>query len=638
MMPKLHLKRALALAPFALLLLGNCSAPADGEPTISASPIAAPPLAARAASNPGDSCSGPGDCASGFCVDGVCCSTKCHAGCQACSASKKQSGTASGTCGPRKAGMPPQPPNLCPIVPGSICAKGTCNGVGACGAAPDTPCGVVQCQLGDTQSAQPTCGATAACDSSIVTSCGAFLCDDVSHLCPASCTSTAQCQPNHYCRGGACLPTHDNGMPCSDDEQCTNGNCYVGKGKVSGVCCDSDCAQPCYSCYSSEQAQPKHGSCRAVKANADPNDDCAPGTDVCKGRGVCAGNGACETQTPDGTVCGDQATCSVNGETATVVATKQCATGACVAGSTTYACEGVSKCNASGNNCLEKCSSNADCQSTYYCQGGTCLERSGIGTACGVDSECLSEHCTDGVCCDLACDGQCEACDVAQNEGSCTTLAAGSTPRGTRAPCPGAGSSGNACAARVCDGKPENRKVCEGFADDKTVCAPANCAEDALGSTYTPPSTCDGKGSCELAKPIPCGAFTCSNGCGTSCTAQAAEQDCVESAQCAGDKCVLTPRCLDDAHATPGDGTVEDCAPYVCTGSACLETCSSSEECVGGARCDAATRTCVADANSQSDPGDPGCGCRTGRQPKGPPGTLWLLGLATFALRRRRHA
>ncbi len=68
----------------------------------------------------GATCGTDGDCAAGFCVDGVCCANACVGPCRSCN----QSG-AGGLCQPYSNGSDPDQE-----------CSGTCNGAGACGAAP----------------------------------------------------------------------------------------------------------------------------------------------------------------------------------------------------------------------------------------------------------------------------------------------------------------------------------------------------------------------------------------------------------------------------------------------------------------------------------------------------------------------
>lgn len=73
------------------------------------------------ASPDGSACASGNTCSSGYCVDGVCCGSACTGLCQACTASKKGSGT-NGTCGPIDAGIDPD----------NECSAGHCNGAGTC--------------------------------------------------------------------------------------------------------------------------------------------------------------------------------------------------------------------------------------------------------------------------------------------------------------------------------------------------------------------------------------------------------------------------------------------------------------------------------------------------------------------------
>jgi len=75
----------------------------------------------QATSANGAPCTSAAQCASGYCADGVCCDSWCLGSCQACTATKKGSGT-DGTCGNIKYDTDPD----------DECWGGSCDGKGAC--------------------------------------------------------------------------------------------------------------------------------------------------------------------------------------------------------------------------------------------------------------------------------------------------------------------------------------------------------------------------------------------------------------------------------------------------------------------------------------------------------------------------
>src|SRR5829696_2573039 len=50
------------------------------------------------------------------------------------------------------------------------------------------------------------------------------------------------------------------------------------------------------------------------------------------------------------------------------------------------------------------------------------------GRVCARGEQCASGRCVDGRCCNDACGGACEACNVAGEEGRCTSVPAGEDP------------------------------------------------------------------------------------------------------------------------------------------------------------------------------------------------------------------
>jgi hypothetical protein len=267
------------------------------------------------------------------------------------------------------------------------------------------------------------------------------------------------------------------------------------------------------------------------------------------------------------------------------------------------------------------CAIDSECGFDRLCIDGKCCEgcaaKKNLGEACTADAQCGSGHCVDSVCCNNACTSQCAACDVEGAKGTCTPIIG--DPRGGRTACAGAGTP---CAGK-CDGV---YVLTCGYPGPAESCG-ATCSEGRAV-----PSACDGKGACKVSTPIPCGSYACTDGaCKSSCTTDA---DCTTGYRCQGSSCVpaTVGTCSEDlATATSLDGRSRACAPFRCDPSlgACREICNTSDDCLAGNVC-AETKACVAPAPEPANQG----GCSYGA--RGPYGSFALLGLAAFALRRRR--
>jgi hypothetical protein len=149
-------------------------------------------------------------CATAACVDGVCCDASCRGDCDACSASRKQSGRDDGVCGPAKEGTDPR--DACSRGPTSCGRDGLCDATGGCRLA--APRGV-PCEDGKTCDGLGACVAppTAVCDGDHTTTsadsttrrdCTPYKCDPQGG-CRKECRSVADCVPPNVCDGeGKC--------------------------------------------------------------------------------------------------------------------------------------------------------------------------------------------------------------------------------------------------------------------------------------------------------------------------------------------------------------------------------------------------------------------------------------------------
>ncbi len=86
---------------------------------------------------------------------------------------------------------------------------------------------------------------------------------------------------------------------------------------------------------------------------------------------------------------------------------------------TPYLCDGI------GVSCPVSCGSDAGCVSNHFCIGNSCTIKKVNGTVCNGANECLSGNCVDGYCCNGLCGSACDACNLANNLGSCKLKADG---------------------------------------------------------------------------------------------------------------------------------------------------------------------------------------------------------------------
>jgi len=282
------------------------------------------------------------------------------------------------------------------------------------------------------------CNGSGDCTEPGTADCDTALCaDDGSAACDTSCTPTS-CASNQYCDPtGACVAKLGNGNSCSDDAQCTAGNC------VDGTCCNNDCDGQCESCTESGSV----GTCK-VRTGA-----------PLATRPACDGSGPCRAQC-DGT---DGDACVYPGN-ATVCAASSCSAGEYTPEST---CDGSGSCPSQsseqcpGNRCLGgECAdcTQSSCTGNTYCGGsGACVNKKGNNSSCDGDVECQSDNCSvdsgDGMCC-------------ASDRDNC----------------------GGSCVDQSTD--ESNCGACDNECDHDHTCTGGSCACDG----YTLPSSCGGCG------------------------------------------------------------------------------------------------------------------------------------------------
>jgi hypothetical protein len=318
------------------------------------------------------------------------------------------------------------------------------------------------------------------------------------------------------------------GASCAADGECSSGFC------ADGVCCDKACNGQCEACDVTK------GTCKPVTGEPrGKREKCR--IDVLADPGC---NLAC-----NGT---DEKACQYPTTTAT------CSKDECVDGKERHAstCDGAGKCKdvvkecgdyaCSGKLCNTTCTTKADCvHGNHFCEAGKCIPQQANGSTCTRDEACASGICVDGTCCETKCDGQCQACDVPGQAGKCVPIKG--KPHGMRADC--TKNATNACESKSCDGI--DTTSCAG-----TVGPCANYACDDVNKT-----------------------------CKKSCIA---DVDCGSGFQCdtATASCVpRTSRCIGTAELQAADGSKTKCTAFICRDGACLDKCTSTNDCQGGYIC-----------------------------------------------------
>ncbi len=621
----------------------------------------------------GGDCQGAGCrvCATGNCTDGYCCDTACNGPCEACSATKKGSGS-SGTCGPVGAGTDPD--DECIADTTSTCGRnGNCDGAGACALyASGTVCDPRTCSNGTTQSNADTCDGSGTCVDNGTTSCSPYACTGGACV-GGACNADSDCQSGYYCASDdQCHTKKTQGESCDTTADCKGAGCAVcdSGNCVDGVCCDTACNGACDACAISAGAA-ADGTCSIQSSGAVGAPACAPyacdGSNAacpsscvsdadCDAAHYCASDQTCKPKKVQGSICDGSAGADCFNTGCGVCQTGFCVDGFCCDSACDGLCQSCSSAakgagvngecgvvadgtdpasdcapyTCSAGACGSGCTGDADCGSGTVCitSSGTCVKPAGQGTACTANAGCQSGFCVDGVCCDTACTGQCEACDDVGSEGTC--VAVKGDPHGNRTACDG---DPAACGGQ-CNGT--SRAQCT-YPASGTTCGSPTC-DSGSAKTFA----CDGQGSCAALAPVKCGEYACdTTACKTSCSG---DSDCANGYACSSSTCVPSgAKCSDDLSQSIGsDGATKQCAPYLCssTNGTCAISCADSSECADGNICDPASKACVPGSSGGGANGadQGGCGCRTAGDTRGS-GAPWLIafGLLALALRRRER-
>lgn len=456
-------------------------------------------------------------CLTGFCVDGRCCENACNTECETCN-------NGAGTCEPATLGS--EENDECPA---GTCLTGTCgDGTGACGFEPNTTvCDPAACTGGEATDAGFCAGDSATCNTDQTpTDCSPFACGTTT--CASTCTvgTDVGCETGFHCVGGnSCVADIADGLACSVDNDCINGEC------ADGVCCDDPCDGLCEACTAALTGE-LDGDCAPVTEGLETADECADaaaGTNCATG--TCNGAGACGVED-----LGDPPT---------------------------VACPDTLQCDGTSSACPADCNGNDElCIAAEFCNGSdTCVPDDGPGDACTRDAQCLDNLCNETVGeCQCTTDTDCgaaEFCDNTAPTGNTLTCTDDSALGGAcddNEDCvSGACSVGNACICddnADCSGSP-NTYCDDDFHGDTGACLPVGDPGDA----------CDEGTDCVS------GLCNVDDTCG--CTADA---QCDEANEFCDDSAITgdTDTCVPDRADTQACDDNGDCTSDVCTANACV--------------------------------------------------------------------
>ncbi|MFT3771836.1 MAG: kelch repeat-containing protein [Minicystis sp.] len=484
----------------------------------------------------GQSATTPNQCLTGFVADGVCCDVACVGTCIACTAQKKGFG-ADGTCGSIQAGTDPD--KECIDQGAASCGpSGSCNGSGACALYPSgTVCNAGSCQ-GSTLVQPSLCDGFGFCIGGVTSSCAPATC--AGGTCLSGCKSDSDCVATAWCNAGTCAAKKPLGQPATTPNECLTG--FL----ADGICCNTACTGTCVACTAAKKGAGADGTCAAIVAGNDPDDECAATPAAsCGTTGSCDGQGACALH-PNGTVC-NPGSC----QGMTLVSPDLCdGNGVCVVGGTIDCSPAMCTSGACANSCVI----DDDCKSaSSYCNGGTCAAKKGTGQPAKLGNECLTGFAADGVCCNAACQGgPCDACSVA----------AGATKDGVCAALDGAAcDDGDACTqVDTCNGS-----VCTG-AMPTTCPAPDQCHDAGLCNPTS--------GACaDVPKPDgaacdddnPCTADACK--AGVCVGVSVLDNTPCPGGVCIAGTCVLDPNVATGSSSSGGGGSASTTSSAASTGA-----------------------------------------------------------------------
>lgn len=510
-----------------------------------------------------------------------------------------------------------------------------------------TLCSVGACSNGVQTLAAVCPGSYDGCPAAAVQDCGPYNCGN--GACLTSCSSSADCRNGAVCENSVCHTKQPVGQPCTTDAMCAQGHCVDGfccNQACQGQCeaCDVDrhhgeCVAVTGAPRGNRKACSSDGSRCGGTCGGQERQGCAyPGASTqCRApscsantatlEASCDGAGACPTiETADCGVPGCDSTlckgdCRVDSDCASG---SYCAGGFCRAKlANGTACTGSLHC-ASGfcvdGVCCDK-ACDGQCEACDVAgAAGTC--RPVLGAPHAGRTSCIS----DGTSCGGACDGKHgAACAYPGSTVECRTPSCTAGVATAQATCDGKGSCPSVqtspCAPYACSGN-----VCAGNCSIDSDCVAGDfCLAGVCKSLQPLGATCSGANQC--ASNFCVDGVCCDNACAGQCQAcnlpgtagtcsTVKGQPAGSRAACVGDGSVCAGSC-DGVNATactyPGSAVscragscsagvatqaascngrgvcplaeTVTCYPNVCGTTACLGTCRTDSDCLGGNFC-----------------------------------------------------
>ncbi len=212
------------------------------------------------------------------------------------------------------------------------------------------------------------------------------------------------------------------------------------------------------------------------------------------------------------------------------------------------------------------------------------------GSKCTTANDCASGFCLDSVCCTSGCTGACNVCSAAR-KGQGVDGVCDFIKAGLDPDneCPSTIGVGSCAGDAVCDGAGACMSAASGSDCGSTSCIGLDAQNNA--------STCSNDGTCTDNGIASCHPYVCSGiACLTSCTSQA---DCAAGAICVQDHCV-TPKANGLGCSVAPECTSGFCVEGVCCDGPCDGSC---ESCLATNKSSGSTGTC--------GPSKPGAGCGT---------------------------
>jgi hypothetical protein len=196
-----------------------------------------------------------------------------------------------------------------------------------------------------------------------------------------------------------------------------------------------------------------------------------------------------------------------------------------------------------------------------------------LGESCSTGEDCQTGFCADGLCCNTACGDACQACNIAGQEGHCTSIANGNKPVHGNCPALAANDIAKPCST---DGFCDGQGACRLHAMN-TQCSAQVC--DTTTDVFTPPAVCDGAGRCIVVPSFNCAPFRCENAtkCWETCTVPNQATQCSGANSCVSSSCGKLPKgrtCTSGTQCLSGnciDGVC--CTQAVCAGQ--CEACDA---------------------------------------------------------------